>query len=489
MNNISHSELLTALERHAREIPDKTALISGDKHISYCELWTNILSIAVTLQREGIEKGDTLIIGARKEVEFVYLYFASHLIGSVNVVVDPATTTDKLRHIICLTSPKIIFGLRQINSSSDHRFVQYSDIYLERSVLPSVKYSISPLDTADIMFTTGTTSLPKGVCLSHLNIAGSANNINMFIGNGNDEIEVLGLPLSHSFGLGRMRCTLLLGSTMVLLGNFANLKLFFQSIEQYNATGFGMVPAVWEYITKLSGDRIAKFREKIRYIEIGSASMPKKEKERLMRLFPDAKICMHYGSTEASRSLFMEFHTYMDNLDSIGRPVTDKVDVRIMDENGKVLPVGEFGEICVKGNMVMKGYFKKEDNMHAFHGTYFRTGDFGRMDGDGNFYLVGRGKEIINIGGKKVSPALIEDAIKSLGVEDCACVPINDPKGILGEVAKAYIQKNGCCLDFKGITKGLESLLEPYEIPVEYEWIDRIPRTSTGKIQRVTLMN
>lgn len=488
MNSTGHSELLSALERHAFENPDKIALISGDRRISYCMLWSRILSAAAVLHREGIKKGDTIIIGSRKEVEFVFLYYASHLIGAVNVVVDPATTVDKLRHIVSLTSPKIIFGLKQ-NDEYDIRFVQYADLELDVCRELLVEYPISPEDTADIMFTTGTTSLPKGVCLSHSNIAGSASNINFFIGNGNDEVEVLGLPLSHSFGLGRLRCTLLANSTLVLLGNFANLKAFFNALEQYQATGFGMVPAVWEYISKLSGDRISRYADGIRYIEIGSAAMPGKEKERLMRLFPKARICMHYGSTEASRSMFMEFHSYRDNLDSIGRPVSDKVDVRIMDEQGKELPSGVFGEICVKGNMVMKGYLRAEDNLKAFHGEYFRTGDYGRKDDDGKFYLIGRGKEIINIGGKKVSPAVIEDAIKSLGVEDCACIPIADPKGILGEVAKAYIQRNGCRLEFDDIKRGLQGLLEPYEIPVEFEWIDRIPRTPTGKIQRVSLMN
>lgn len=488
MNRTSHSPLLDALERHASESADKTALISGESHVSYAKLWTSILTAARYLQNLGIVRGDTIILSTRKETEFVYLYFASHLIGAVNVLADPASTTEKIRHIVNLTSPKVIFGLRQTEDECPLT-VQYADIDFEIRTEPIVDYDLSSEDTADIMFTTGTTSLPKGVCLSHANIAGSASNINSFIGNGPDEVEILGLPLSHSFGLGRMRCTLLKGATMVLLGNFANLKLFFQSVERYGATGFGMVPAVWEYISKLSGDRIAKYSDNIRYIEIGSAPLPRSEKERLLRLFPKTRICMHYGSTEASRSLFTEFNEYRDNLDSIGRPVCDEVVVRIMDEEGNELPPGEFGEICVKGNMVMKSYLIQEENPDAFHGDFFRTGDYGRTDGDGNFYLVGRRKEIINIGGKKVSPALIEDAIRSLGVEDCACVPVKDPRGILGEVAKAYIQKPGCCLGFREIKKGLEEILEPYEIPVEYEWIDRIPRTSTGKIQRTSLMN
>ena len=113
---------------------------------------------------------------------------------------------------------------------------------------------LSAQDIADIMFTTGTTGKPKGVLLSHANISGSANNINQYIGNTADDVEVLGLPICHSFGLGRLRCNMLLGATFILLGSFANLKLLFNTMEQYHVTGIGMVPAVWEYIKKLSGN-------------------------------------------------------------------------------------------------------------------------------------------------------------------------------------------------------------------------------------------
>ena len=337
------------------------------------------------------------------------------------------------------------------------------------------------------MFTTGTTGAPKGVCLSHANIAGSAENINAFIGNTSEEVEVLGLPLSHSFGLGRLRCTLLKGATMVLVGNFANLKVFFNALEQYHATGFGMVPAVWQYIRKFSGTRIGKFAPQIKYIEIGSAAMPLEDKQLLMDLFPNTRICMHYGLTEASRSFFMEFHANKDNLQTIGIPTSSMIEAKVFDECGHECGINEDGEICVKGNMVIHSYYLAEDNQNAFFGDYFRTGDWGHRDSNGLYYLVSRKKELINVGGKKISPALIEDAIIALGFDDCACISIPDPKGILGEVPKAFIQKGKSELTFEEIKSKLSETLEPYEVPVVYEWIDRIPRTSSGKIQRLLL--
>jgi long-chain acyl-CoA synthetase len=451
--DLSYSPLLTAIYNHSVEIPDKIALIEGDNMVTYSQLWRAIEHASKDLEKEGFKKGDRLILQASKELFFVYRYFACHLIGVIAVVVDPASTEERMSYI--------------------------RDIIKQKGMIAD--------DTADLMFTTGTTGAPKGVCLSHANIAGSAENINAFIGNTSEEVEVLGLPLSHSFGLGRLRCTLLKGATMVLVGNFANLKVFFNALEQYHATGFGMVPAVWQYIRKFSGTRISKFSSQIKYIEIGSASMPVEDKELLIQLFPNTRICMHYGLTEASRSFFMEFHSCKNNLSTIGVPASSLVQAKIIDENGVECKTGEDGEVCVKGNMVMHSYFLPEDNKNAFFGEYFRTGDWGHQDKDGLFYLTGRKKELINVGGKKISPALIEDAILSLGIADCACVSIPDPSGILGEVPKAFLVQGKSDFSIEDIKSKLSSILEPFEIPVSYEWIDNIPRTSSGKIQRLKL--
>ena len=451
--SLCFSPLLTAIHAHSELIPDKVALIEGNNHVSYGQLWKEIMQAAEDLQQEGLQRGDRFVLQASKELRFVYRYFACHLIGVVAVVVDPASTEERLSYIRSI--------IQQRGTITD--------------------------DTADLMFTTGTTGAPKGVCLSHSNIAGSADNINAFIGNTADDIEVLGLPLSHSFGLGRLRCVLKIGGTMVLVGSFANLKLFFQALEQHHATGFGMVPAVWQYIRKFSGTRIGKYASQLRYIEIGSAAMPIEDKQLLMDLFPNTRICMHYGLTEASRSFFMEFHSNKENLSTIGVPASSNVEAVIMNENGTECAIGEDGEICVKGNMVTHSYFLQEDNSSAFYADYFRTGDWGHKDANGLYYLSGRKKELINVGGKKISPALIEDAICSLGIADCACIAIPDPKGILGEVPKACMVKGKSELSFEEIKTKLSTLLEPYEVPVEYEWIEQVPRTSSGKIQRLKL--
>lgn len=486
MFDAPHSGVLCAIARHVRQNPDKTALVAGSVRVSYGQLEQKIKSAAAYLQSIGLDKGDHIILAARKELEFVYCYLAAHMLGIVNVVVDPTAPADRLDFIADVTQPAAIFGA---NVKSDRfRCIDFAKVNTQDDVLSQLaERSLNRDDVADVMFTTGTSGRPKGVCLTHDNLAGAAQNINSFIGNDDNDVEALGLPLSHSFGLGRLRCVLVAGGTMVIVGNFANLKSFFNVIQSERVTGFGMVPAVWQYIKRLSGRRIAMFSNQLRYIEMGSASLPIEDKRLLLELFPTTRLCMHYGLTEASRALFSEFHCDSSNLETIGRPVSNNVEACILDENGNPVADGTDGELCVRGNMVMRSYLLPADNEDAFYGDWFRTGDWAHRDSEGNFYFTGRKKELINVGGEKVSPITIEDAIRSLGIEDCACIAIPDPSGMLGEVPKVFLQQGEKQPDIETLKQQLSHLLPPHEIPIEWELIDKIPRTVSGKIQRLKL--
>ncbi len=469
MQAVAHSPILSKIWEYAASQSGKTVLVWNDDAVSYAQLRTKILAAAAALQGKGLKSGDRLGIIAKKGLDFVYIYFGAQLIGAVNVVLDPEANEKRLEYIKNLTAPKLIVDSLVMNDGEE----------------PTSTEGLSRDDTADIVFTTGTTGSAKGVLLSHFNIFSSADNINGFIGNGSDEVEILGLPLCHSFGLGRLRCTLLKGATLVVLPSFANVKAFFNAIEKYHATGFGMVPAIWAYIRKFSGTRIAKYAPQIKYIEIGSAAMPLNSKKELCELFPTTRICHHYGLTEASRATFMEYHECIDDLRTIGRETSPKIDIKIFNDSGCEVPQGASGEICIKGNMVMKGYFKPEETAAAYFGDYFRTGDVGYRTANGSLYLVSRKKELINVGGKKVSPVEVEDEIIALGVEDCVVVGVHDPDGILGEVPKAYVLKGGTSLSFDEIRSKIAERLEPYKVPVQWDWIDVIPKTASGKKQRL----
>lgn len=485
---IVHSPILSRIQEYSVKYPDKIALICGDEQVSYASLFSRIKAAANFLELRGLKKGDCIALSAEKGLNFVYAYFGAHLLDVIVVVVDPESNPKKMVYMMELTRPKAALGFEQDGLPS----FMYNAIDYDGRVESKIPELANEHDVADIVFTTGTTGNPKGVLLSHFNIFSSADNINGFIGNTSDDIEVLGLPLCHSFGLGRLRCNLIKGATLVVLPSFANIKQMFAAIEKYHITGFGMVPAIWAYIRKFSGTRIAKYASQIKYIEIGSAAMPLESKKELCELFPTTRICHHYGLTEASRNAFMEYHEALanDDLATIGREVSDKVKIKVFDETGNEVADGTSGEICVKGNMVMKGYFRAEETAAAYFGEYFRTGDIGYRGINGNLYLVSRKKEMINVGGKKVSPVEIEDAVLAMGgVEDCGCIGVPDPDGILGEVPKLFVQKSGCTRTFEEIADYLKATLESYKQPVAYAWIDAIPKTASGKKQRLQLKN
>lgn len=474
------------LRVHSFINPDKDALIGNDEHVSYRLLWERCLQTARKLQDEyGIKKGDRVILAAQGNVEFVYTYFGVHIAGAIAVPIDPDTNESRFDYIKESTTPKCVIGqLRKANVETTP-FENVIALDGEQMIftLPQIG------EIADILFTTGTTGAPKGVSLSYGNVFAAATHINEIIGNTIDDVELLALPVSHSFGLGRLRCVLAKGGTLVMLGTFANVKRFFAEMTKYNISGFGMVPASWAFIKKFSGKYIAKFADQLKYVEIGSSFMPVEEKQLLMELLPNTRLNMHYGLTEASRSAFMEFHAEKDNLTTVGK-ASPNVDIALFDAEGKKVALGEEGEVCVKGAHVCSGYWNEpvERFQKDFFDGYFRTGDCATMDENGYIYLKSRIKEMINVGGKKVSPMEVEDVLNSIpGIAESACIGIPDPAGMMGEVVKAFIVCSDENLTDKDITAALSPKLEVYKLPVQIERIESIPKTSNGKIQRLKL--
>lgn len=465
---------------HAQTMPQKTALIQGQSEVSYEQLWKEIIKSASWF-KDKASQGDRVIISASKNIEFVYTYFGAHLAGMICVPIDPETNEKRLTRILEVAQPKLIVG--ELRNHGDNEVIPFGDVSSD------VEYGFdSPIESniADLLFTTGTTGLPKGVALTYANQMAAADNINTFIGNTVDDIEMLALPISHSFGLGRLRCVFAKGATLVLLGSFASMKKFYGEMERCHVTGFGMVPASWAYILKMSGEKIGQFAGQLRYIEIGSAFMPLENKQKLMGLLPNTHICMHYGLTEASRSAFISFHDDTDHLMSAGRP-SPNTEIAVFSEQGVRLAKNEDGEICVKGAHVCSDYWglPEEDFQKDFFEGYFRTGDWGHIDNDGYIHLISRKKEIVNVGGKKVSPIEVEEVLNDMeGIEESACVGVHDD--VLGEVVKAFCV---CSkeVDFEEIKKMMMKKLEGYKIPAFFETIESLPKTQNGKLQRLLL--
>lgn len=469
---------------NASKTPDKAAVKSGKDCVTYDELRKKICAARnYFMALENYSPRKVVLLAANKQIGFVYAYFGAHMAGLTVVPIDAETNPARFDFITKAVTPFCVAGFdKALGSWQNISMKEFDKI---EGVESNVDEFPDMNAVADILFTTGTTGTPKGVPLTFINEAAAARNINAFIRNSSDDTELLALPISHSFGLGRVRCALSNGQTIILLGSFANVKRIFKSIEEDGVSGFSMVPSGWKFLQKMSGNKLGEYADRLKYIEMGSAFFSENDKRELANLLPNTRVTMHYGLTEASRSGFMEFLEDNRFLNSVGKP-SPFTDIQVFDENGKMFSDGEEGEIAVTGERVTHGYLGNvaSDN---FFGEYFRTGDWGTKNADVYIFLKSCKKENINVGGKKVSPVEVETELNRIPcIEESACIAVSDPEGVLGEVVKAFLVKKGFEpeMSFAEIASLLTGKIESYKMPAIYEWIDAIPKTSNGKIQR-----
>jgi AMP-dependent synthetase/ligase len=466
--------------------PERTALLAVDGNaISYAELWRRVTSVQAEMRTLGLRRGDRVIVAAARNFDFVYTYLALHTLGLTAVPLAPQIPSAHFDFIRQLVRPGLILWPEGCMEGSRDFFS--SDSADENGNVQNTQPDIVPSALADIMFTSGTTGEPKGVGLTHANIACSVNNINSYIGNTSDDVEICPMPLSHSFGLARLRCVLYAGGAIVLEEGVNNPRRLFETMRRLHVTGIGIVGPAWSMLHKLSGDRIASFSEQLRYLELGSAPLPEETKRHLAELLPRTRVCMHYGLTEASRAAFLDFHADAHRLQSVGR-ASPLAEIAIFDQESHECSLGTPGEVCVRGDMVSSGYLNMDSTAFFNPRGFFRTGDLGSMDAEGYLYLHGRIKEQINVGGEKVSPLEVETLLLSFpGIREAACVGQPDP--VLGETVVAFIVPDGSDEVVKSdeILSVMKQRLEGYKIPRRIIAIGQLPRTTSGKIKRNAL--
>jgi long-chain acyl-CoA synthetase len=317
----------------------------------------------------------------------------------------------------------------------------------------------------------------------------ASQNIALFMGMHSGLREYITVPLTHSFGLGRARTLLGLGGTMLASeGPFSPQKMA-QVVAERQVNALSAVPAGITMAMDSAERSLAPLVRQIRLIELGSAHMPVSQKERLLQFFPHARICMHYGLTEASRSTFLDFDADRLRLSSVGK-ASPNVQVEIRDPDGQPLPVGKSGEVVVRGAHVTPGYIgDPELSARVVSARGIRTGDLGWMDEQGYLHLSGRLDDQINVGGIKVSPSELEEPLRAAYPDLELCVVgVPDPQMLLGEVpVVVYSRRPGSELDLARARASLAGHLDPRKLPLRVVAVDAIPKTQNGKIQRAVL--
>jgi len=487
----THEMLLATAAAH----PQKPAVISGAREISYAELCERVRAIAGALTSGPARTlpGEAVLFLTSAKADFIAAYYACLAAGAVAVPVPDGAARATVIDLADASGARTIIADRTILKSfapslEEARFrLLYAD---EVRTAPGAPFpaAINAWSPAMILFTSGTTAKKKAVLLSHGNVTQATRNINEFVKISEQTREYVAVPLYHSFGLGRVRAVLTAGGTLVLGDGPLNPAAMIQTIERQRCNALSTVPAGLAMFSGKLEPVLRRIGPQIDVIELGSAFMSPQQKEALIEIFPRARVCMHYGLTEASRSTFLEFRSEAHKLDTVGRAAPN-VTVEIRDQEERPCPPGEQGEIVVRGGHVTAGYFGDEERTRgAFtQDGAFRTGDFGFIDDQGYVHLLGRKDELINKGGIKISPLELEEKLREAYPDlDFCVVGVPDPEGLAGEVpVMAYVGATE--LSLGDVLSALAQRVERSKLPSAVVKVDSIPRTANGKPMRRVL--
>jgi long-chain acyl-CoA synthetase len=319
-------------------------------------------------------------------------------------------------------------------------------------------------------------------------VLSALRNICDFVGYTPDDREVVILPLSHNFGLGHVYCNLMSGGAVYLEAGLARVGRVLKAVRDFGATGFPGTPMGFGLLIDRYGPVLAERAKNLRFIVINSAPMPPKRTEQLQALLPNTDLMVYYGLTEASRSTFVSLSQLGPDLyRTVGKPMPG-LDIRLVgpDEG----PVEGEGEVLIRGPSVTSGYWgQTAETEQAFRSGWFRTGDLGRFDDEGRLFITGRLKDIINVGGLKVSPREVENVLRQRDdVEDVGVVGLDGIRGLSGEtVVAAVVMKSDCPFDTEACRAVCAEQLEHFKVPALFLEVGAIPRSETGKLKRQEL--
>jgi len=339
-------------------------------------------------------------------------------------------------------------------------------------------------DLAVVLYTAGTTGQPKGVALSHANLASNARAAASLYELDREAWALGVLPLSHSYGLTLMNAGHLLGTRAVLLRWF-NPELVLQAIEQYRVQSMSGVPTMYVYLLNLP-DAERFDTSSMRLWGSGAAPLPPEIVEPFEKRF-GGRILEGYGLTEASPVVSAHRYSGVRKLGSVGQPLPG-VEVRILDDDDREVPVGEPGEVCVRGPNVMLGYYRMpEETARAIRQGWLYTGDVGRLDEDGFLSIVERKKDLIIRGGLNIYPREVEDVLYAHPkIAEAAVVGVRDP--VMGEEVLAFaVLKTGERATADEVVAFCQDRLARFKCPKQVRFVEALPKSPIGKVLRKEL--
>ncbi len=499
------------LTEAAKVCPDKRAIATRERTISYQELRNEARSFARALLDAGVKRGDRVVVYLENSVELIVASFGTWYAGAVFSIVNSTTKTDKLKFILdncraaaVVTDDKLLSQAKPaideapsvittfvVGQTQDEGALRSYELALTSSPegLPPAGISF---DLAMIIYTSGSTGFPKGVMMTHDNVQAAAKSVSTYLEMNENDVVLSVLPLSFDYGLYQVLMSVMCRATLLVEKSFAFPAPVLRRLKEEKATAFPLVPTIAAMLVQMK-DLNPQDMSSVRFTTNTAAALPKEHIFKLMEIFCNARVFSMYGMTESKRCTYLPPEELKNRPTSVGKAIPN-TEVYLVGENGQRLPNGETGELVVRGSHVMQGYWENPEatakrlkpGANPWE-KVLHTGDIFRTDEDGFLYFVGRMDDIIKSRGEKVSPKEVEAAIYSLeGVSEVAVIGV--PDAVFGAAIKAFVVTvPGATLTAQQVMKHAASKLENFMVPKYVEFRESLPKTSTGKVSKKML--
>jgi acyl-CoA synthetase (AMP-forming)/AMP-acid ligase II len=498
-------------------VPDRTAMVCEAKSRNFAEMQERVNRLANAMQALGVGQGDKVAVMALNSMEYVEVYYATATLGAVFVPLNYRAKREELTYMCNNSEAVILFvseryfelaaGIRDDLQTVKHLVgvdaagegKAFYDDLLKQHEPDEIFTDVQDTDPTIVIYTSGTTALPKGVVLTNLGMSVYVTNTVEPADPGAENVDVLlvSVPFYHVAGATTMLSAVWSGRKMVILPQF-DPGNWLKAVQEHKVTHSFVVPTMLKRIME-HADFERTDLSSLKLVAYGAAPMPYEVVTKAVEKF-SCGLMNAYGQTESTSSLTFlgpddhkipadgpERERKLARLRSVGKTMDDVV-VGIMDPQGELMPPGQEGEIVAQGARVMAGYLnREEDTSAAIKGGWLHTGDVGWMDDDGYLYITGRTKDLIIRGGENIAPGEIEAVLQMHpAVEDAAVIGVPDVEW--GEEVKAVVvRKPEAEVGEEELTAFVKERLASFKAPKFYTFVDELPRNYLGKVLKTDL--
>lgn len=488
--------LSASISFHATRTPDRIAVIYQGEEISYGNLNERILRMAALLHEKGIRRGDVVALLLKNSPAFIEIAFGASYLGAVFLPINYRLAALEVDYILRDAGAKLLFvdeEFEAVKALDISKIVLDAESQADSRRLANERLSVpepcacAEDDLVRLMYTSGTTSHPKGVMHSYRNVHWKNVDHMIALGLGADDRLLVVGPLYHVGAFDLPGIAVLWTGGMLCIHREFDPTEAVASIERYRLTGAWMAPVILSRILALEDPK--KFDlSSFRWCIAGGEKTPENRIREFSKVFTAGRFVDAFGMTETcSGDTMMEAGREIEKIGSTGRALMH-VEIRITDELGNTLPPNTEGEICIRGPKVTKGYWNAPDKTaESFFGDWLRTGDIGHLDQEGFLFITDRAKDMILSGAENVASSEIEAVLyKMPQISEAAAIGV--PDEVWGERIVAVVAlKAGQTLSMLEVDAHCRQHLAGFKVPRELRIVDALPRNPSGKILKRVL--